>query len=316
MSVYIITGKLGSGKSIAAVGKIREYLQQGRRVATNLDLYLEQLLPAKSKQTVVRIPDKPRLQDLENLGTGSGLPVDDYDESKFGLLVLDELGSWFNARTWNDKSRQELIDWFIHARKYHWDILLLVQDVENIDKQLRNSLCEHLVVCRRLDRVGIPFISFIIKTFTGVRVTLPKIHVASVYYGENRQALRVDRWLYRGSDLYKAYRTGQVFSFDEKWIHGQMVDMRASYSMLSAWHLKGRYLPPMGQRIRQFLLSVANAGLRFIVRLILAGSRPRSGRAPAAHSRDGSHLSRLERDHYTGQIDRTQPVIWRHTLPN
>ena len=37
MAVYFITGKLGSGKSIAAVGKIRDYLNEGRAVATNLD---------------------------------------------------------------------------------------------------------------------------------------------------------------------------------------------------------------------------------------------------------------------------------------
>ncbi|MFK4136821.1 zonular occludens toxin domain-containing protein, partial [Pseudomonas luteola] len=37
MAVYFVTGKLGSGKSLVAVGKIRDYMIAGRRVATNLD---------------------------------------------------------------------------------------------------------------------------------------------------------------------------------------------------------------------------------------------------------------------------------------
>ncbi|EBN6690252.1 zonular occludens toxin, partial [Salmonella enterica] len=34
MPVYFVTGKLGSGKTLVAVGKIRDYLVAGRRVAT------------------------------------------------------------------------------------------------------------------------------------------------------------------------------------------------------------------------------------------------------------------------------------------
>jgi len=44
MAVYFLTGKLGSGKTLCAVGKIRDYLEEGRAVATNLDLNLDELL--------------------------------------------------------------------------------------------------------------------------------------------------------------------------------------------------------------------------------------------------------------------------------
>ena len=158
------------------------------------------------------------------------------------MLVLDELASWFNARSWNDKTRQPLIDWFIHARKYHWDVILLVQDVSVIDKQLREMLCEHLVICRRLDRITIPLISPFYKFVMGKPLYLPKAHVASVYYGDSpEKGLRVDRWWYRGKDLYKAYMTGQVFTEQSEFIGNNLIDMRATYSMLSPWHLIGRY---------------------------------------------------------------------------
>jgi len=64
MAVYFVTGKLGSGKTLCCVGKIRDYMQQGRRVATNLDLRLEGIMSDQQRQSVLRVPDKPRLSDL------------------------------------------------------------------------------------------------------------------------------------------------------------------------------------------------------------------------------------------------------------
>ena len=40
MAVYVVTGKLGNGKTLITVGRIRDALAQGCRVATNLDLDL------------------------------------------------------------------------------------------------------------------------------------------------------------------------------------------------------------------------------------------------------------------------------------
>ncbi|SEE79563.1 zonular occludens toxin domain-containing protein [Pseudomonas anguilliseptica] len=60
MAVYFVTGKLGSGKSLVAVGKIRDYLSEGRRVATNLDLWLDEMFTYHD-QPAIRLPDKPLL---------------------------------------------------------------------------------------------------------------------------------------------------------------------------------------------------------------------------------------------------------------
>lgn len=237
MAVYFLTGKLGSGKTLCAVGKIRDYLEQGRAVATNLDINLDKLLPAKSKQYLTRIPDKPRLSDMQMLGKG----CIEEDESKYGAIVLDELGTWFNTRNWNDKSRLPLIDWFLHARKMHWDIFFIVQDVDNIDKQLRNSLCEHLVVCKRSDRLTIPLIGPLLKSM-GFEKVLPKIHIAKVFYGDTESSVSVGRWWYRGKDLYQAYDTAQVFTDDQVVLGDQIIDFRSSRTMLSPFFLTGQKL--------------------------------------------------------------------------
>lgn len=221
MSVYLVTGKLGSGKSLACVGRIRDVLRQRRQVATNLDIYLEKLMPASSRASLIRLPDKPSVADLDALGPGQ----DGVEEERNGVIVLDECAAWLNARSWGDKTRQGVIDWLIHSRKRGWDVYFIAQHLDQVDKQIRTALVEFLVVCRRWDRLAIPLLTSLV----GVRP--PKVHMAIVKYGTERESLIVDRWWYRGHDLYAAYDTRQVFR-DEG---------TGSYCPLSAWHLRGRY---------------------------------------------------------------------------
>lgn len=230
MSSFFITGKQGNGKSLVAVARIFDYLRRGNKVATNLDINLEGYLSPQSKKSVMRIPDKPTVDDFEFLGFGNL----GYDEDKNGLLVLDELGAWFNTRSWQDKERKKLLEWFLYLRKRGWDVYLIVQDIDMVDGQLRGMLGEHLVVCRRLDRIKIPLLGNLLQLF-GLKGTLPKFHRAKVYFGETAQDMCVDTWNYRGGEYYKAYDTKQIFS--PAYEHGL-------HSVLSPWHTKGRHLAP------------------------------------------------------------------------
>lgn len=229
MAIYVVTGKLGGGKSLISVSRIQEYIRQGRPVASNLNLNLVEMLGPYNRDAVVyRVPDKPSAADLDALGV-----IDTKaDESKNGLLVLDECGTWFNSRNWNDPGRKELFEWFVHARKLGWDVIFIVQDVSILDKQAREAFAEHVVYCRRLDRLSVPIVGFLVKTLTGIRLSGPKVHVATVRYGDREDSLVVDRWFYRGSDLYRAYDTRQVFKADSV----------SLYQYLPPWLVKGRYL--------------------------------------------------------------------------
>ncbi|MGF1741465.1 assembly protein [Vibrio profundum] len=238
MAVYFVTGKLGAGKSLTSVGRIKEALIRGVPVATNLDLNLCAMLGRYTKKTqCYRVPDKPTLQDLDALGNGN----QSYDESKNGLLVLDECGTWFNSRTWNDKSRQDVINWFLHARKKGWDIIFIVQDISIVDKQARLALAEHTVFCRRLDRMQIPIVSSAIRIITLglIHLKLPKLHIGIVKYGDNAQALTVDKWHLWGTELYATYDTKQIFSSHYE---------DGVYMKLPTWYSHGRYRVPYTAR--------------------------------------------------------------------
>lgn len=231
MSDYAVTGRKGTGKSKVAVKKMQEAMLAGRRVATNLNLFVEHLVPARNKVTPIRIPDRPSAADMYALGYGS--PPEDKDEDNFGVIVLDEMATWMNTRNFNEKGRKDLLDWFLHARKFHWHIFYLMQHQNQVDKQLRESMFEYHVFCRRLDKVPIPILTSLVK-LVGFDIRLPKMHVASVRLGMEHNAYKVDSWWYRGHDVHKGYDTDQVFREESDGIH----------CMLSAWHLKGRYLPP------------------------------------------------------------------------
>ena len=231
MSVYIVTGKLGNGKSLVTVARIRDYIVRGSRIATNLDINLVNMFGKQGRKVdLIRVPDKPTIFDLELLGEGY---TGDYDESNFGALVLDECGTWFNSRNWQDKDRKAVNDWFLHTRKLGWDVFLIIQDISILDSQARDAIAELLVTCRRLDKIRIPFVSPLIKTLTGFNPTLPKIHRAKVTYADG---LINDIWHYRGSDLYDCYNTKQKFS--PFYPHG-------THCILSPWHTHGRYAVPM-----------------------------------------------------------------------
>lgn len=227
--VYIVTGKLGSGKTAGCVGKIRDYLNENRAVATNLDLTLEKLVNPWAKKTrVTRLPDKPTLEDLENLPTPyKGA----YDESKTGLIVLDECGTWFNTRKWSDKQRQPLIDKLLHIRKAGWDVMFIIQHIEMLDKQVREGLGEHVVYCQRADRLSLPFITAFLRLL-GSSGRPPKIHICIVRYGTQTTGPLVDRWVYTGKDLYDAYDTRQVFGSNDCALH----------TVLPPYYVFGRYV--------------------------------------------------------------------------
>jgi hypothetical protein len=203
----------------------------------------------------IRIPDKPTATDLYMLGSGNpyiqfqpdirhekdGLkgyaPVAErirllpgFDESHNGALLLDECGSWLNTRNFADKGRADLLEWMIHARKYGWDVYFIMQNINQADKQLRESMFEYVVRLTRMDRMRVPMVSDLVKGVTAGAVSgnLPRVHIAVVRLGVNPDALVADRWIFRGDDLQAAYNTVQAFS--EHYPHG-------THCLLSPWHL-------------------------------------------------------------------------------
>lgn len=254
---FAVTGPQGSGKSLICTRIARDFLLNGTLLVSNLDFYLHNLLPYWSKSVYIRVPDIPSADDLWAVGQATTSA----NERDFGALMLDEIAVIANAREWKGEKRTELISYLRQARKHGFNSFYISQDVESIDAQIRKSLVEHVVYCKRTDRINIPLISNIFRWF-GINLKFPLLHVATVRLGLNKTDLVVDRWIAKGVEFYAAYNTKQKFRveghdyenliqyrYTPSPIGGIYVDApytitslcNNTYTVLSAWHLKGRY---------------------------------------------------------------------------
>lgn len=244
----LLTGKRGHGKSLIAAHRAREYMSAGRMVATNLNLRVEHLVSPRNRIRPFRLPDWPSASDLESLPLGNpGLQWRDgeaypvllpsYSEDRNGLLILDELATFLNSRTWqeNKDARQAVVSWFLHSRKFGWDLLLIAQAPGLVDKQLRDSLFDQFGSTRRLDKVQVPIVGRLAGVM-GIKLRMPKWHVATIRYGLQPGAPLCDSIWLRGQDLYRAYDTTQKINPDGGVKSGE------GFQYLSHWDLRGRYM--------------------------------------------------------------------------
>jgi Zonular occludens toxin (Zot) len=225
MPVYSVEGKLGTGKTKFAVWRAQEALREGRRVASNVDLFLDKLTPER-RSTYIRIPDKPSPEQLLSIGHGN---PESYDEDRNGVLILDELGTWLNSRNYQDKSRAGVLDWLIHARKLGWDVYLIVQDAQMIDRQVRDAIIEYQCKCMRADKVRLPLIGRFLSEIHKPLGFMPRMHLVVARLGDKANPIVADRWMYRGDDLHVAYDTRQTFT--DSYPHG-------AHSVLPPWEFR------------------------------------------------------------------------------
>jgi hypothetical protein len=210
MPVFSVEGKLGTGKTKFCIWRAQDAIRTGRKVASNVDIAPHLLNPLKPGK-IIRIPDKPTAEDLEAMGHGN---PDSYDEEKNGVLILDELGTWLNSRSYQDPQRAGILDWLIHARKHGWDVYLIVQDANMIDRQVREALIEYQIKCMRMDRVRIPIIGHFTGLIKDRWAYLPKFHLATSRVGIGVNAVIAERWQFVGTSLHAAYDTRQIFRSD------------------------------------------------------------------------------------------------------
>lgn len=230
MTEFVVEGCKGAGKGLMIMRMSKEYLDRGRPIAGNVNLFLEHLCTPGSRTTTMRLPDKPQLRDFELLGRGKpkGKPSEEFN----GAIFLDECASWLNTRNYADPARMPMFEWFLHSRKRGWDVVYAIQSFDALDKQFRESFAEFKVSMWRLDRLPIPILGFVSRLLLGVNPLFPKVHIGGFYYGRAAKIKSYSKWVI-GRNYYKAYDTEQIF--DE---HNEYVGLSTT---LSSWHMLGRY---------------------------------------------------------------------------
>lgn len=159
-------GRPGSGKSYDAVRRIVHNLRIGRVVATNIDGMQEkksqEAIKALAfiddeqfhKQFIFLSKDditsfwKPRM-----VNEGTDLEFSAPLVPDGALVVLDELHKWINSREWNTGKNKEFAEWGAEHRHDGYDVILITQDLDKIDKQVR-SLVDWTYYYRKVNFFG------------------------------------------------------------------------------------------------------------------------------------------------------------------
>jgi zona occludens toxin len=189
MAIYLVTGQPGHGKSYKAVRSIRDALERGEYVATNIELtdgwalvmarsnLLRRLIPGRCAKAAAQFERRcfvthdldvfARLR-LPGCGRCDGCRTTGRCRKEGrGRLVLDEAHNWLNARTWDAdetgvattkaqavRRRLAIVRLFSQHRKLGWNVELITQDAANLDRQVR-ALFEYHVHLKNLRRFRI-----------------------------------------------------------------------------------------------------------------------------------------------------------------
>lgn len=175
--IVLVTGPPGNGKSFYAIRKVAQALEDGKIVASNVQLR-EDWVEFLAKRNVVRHLKPGATRRFRKTAASRYHYSEDLDElfrlrlrgsgESRGVMVLDEAHNWMNARAWTADDRQTIVRFASQHRKLGWDVYVLAQQAEMLDKQVRN-LFEYHVQLRNLRRaryLGIPISP--INLFLGV----------------------------------------------------------------------------------------------------------------------------------------------------
>ena len=153
--ISIYTGTPGSGKSLHIAQRIYHGLKFGRKIICNFDINLDKVSKKKkNKLDFMYIPnDKLKPRDLISISAEYFSDKGRVEEDCI-LLVIDECQIIFNSRSWQDQDRAGWITFFSQHRKFGYEVVLIAQFDEMVDRQIR-SLIEYNCIHRKVSNFGI-----------------------------------------------------------------------------------------------------------------------------------------------------------------
>lgn len=149
--LYFYSGTPGSGKSLHCAQMIDIWHRKGRNVITNfpvnMDFWAKKKLKKQGEVICLDNADLSVNYLIEFADQHHERKADGTLKEKQTLLVIDECQTMFNSRSWNEKGRALWIIFFTQHRKYGFEVILVSQAKEFIDKQIR-AVFEHNYIHR------------------------------------------------------------------------------------------------------------------------------------------------------------------------
>lgn len=146
--VWGITGNLGGGKTLSAVCLALYALEHGYYIVTNVTLDLDALslqLGGYVRNLYYHFSFEDPDFDPFKLPTGSprGTP-----NGKRVLVIMDECAEWVDQYTKTDRDPRikKFLSWIRHSSKRSQDVILIVQRLEYLNKNIRLLISKWVVV--------------------------------------------------------------------------------------------------------------------------------------------------------------------------
>jgi hypothetical protein len=157
-STAIITGALGSGKTLAGADFGMNHLSYGGTVITNMPMYRDKLRTWMDEEFgLVMDDDRLRLLGRTSISNFHNLAMRG-SEGNTVMMILDEAALDVGARDWA-KHSDEQFNFVVLCRKLCIDLVLIAQDSVDVDKRIRGKM-QREIHCRSLmkfwDGVKIP----------------------------------------------------------------------------------------------------------------------------------------------------------------
>lgn len=200
MTIRLYTGTPGSGKSLHLADIISCRTRAGRPVVGNVPLNVDAL--GRGAEHYTYLPGDALTPDAL-VGLSRDLLGDRPTREGDIMLVIDECQLLFNSRTWSDKSRPAWTSYMQQHRKLGYDVYLVAQHADMLDKQMR-SLVEYEVMHRKLNQVG-----WVGKLASALCFGRPVVCAVTVW-APMRQRLSAE-WLVGRQRLYGLYDTYELF---------------------------------------------------------------------------------------------------------
>lgn len=195
--ITLYTGSPGSGKSLHMAKDIYWHVRMGRKVVANFDINRELFRDTSSFEFV---PD-------ENFSpaTLERIAVEYFENHDFGegkiAFYWDEAQIRLNSRDWRNNS--EWIRFFTQHRKLGYDVYMVCQNHEMIDKQVR-AVVEYEVKHRKVNNVGL-----FGKCVGAIALGHPVICAVTSWYGAKMRLSA--EWMIGTKKFYRLYDTLRMF---------------------------------------------------------------------------------------------------------
>lgn len=204
MTIYLLSGTPGSGKSLHLAQMLRQRLDDKRQryVIGNFRI----------NTGVVRYPENYTYLPNELLSADAIMEwadriwsehPEDFGEDRLTLAV-DECQLLFNARTWSQRDRMKFVQLFSTHRKLGLMCLLCAQSPKMVDNQFR-MLFEYQIDHRKVSTAGLPG-AIMAAPFGG------RLFARVLYYYQMKERLSTEWYVARKKDM-ALYDTHERFDY-------------------------------------------------------------------------------------------------------